>query len=157
MQNPKNLKTCLCFERVRKVQEMRRKSALKIQLRNGLLSHCLFIENRQPETDYLLIPRVSSENRIYVPIGYLSKDVIISDRATSLPNANLFTFGVITSIMHMTWMKYTCGRMKSDYNYSNSIVYNNFPWPENPTEKQKETIEKAAQKVLDVRKQFVGE
>ncbi|HSO85523.1 MAG TPA: DNA methyltransferase, partial [Draconibacterium sp.] len=149
----KNMPTVL--ERIRKVKEMREKST-KIPTQKWAVFPSLFIENRQPETDYLLIPRVSSENRIYVPIGYLSKDVIISDRATSLPNANLYTFGVIISIMHMTWMKYTCGRMKSDYNYSNSIVYNNFPWPENPTEKQKETIEKAAQKVLDVREQFVG-
>lgn len=141
------------LERVKKVKEMREKSADK-NTQKWASFPTLFMSNRQPETDYLLIPRVSSENRIYVPIGYLSKDVIISDRATSLPNATLFSFGIITSIMHMTWMKYTCGRLESRYNYSNSIVYNNFPWPENPTEKQKEAIEKAAQKVLDVRAGF---
>lgn len=114
----------------------------------------LFMAERQPSTKYLLVPRVSSENRIYVPIGYLDPEIIISDRATALPDANLFVFGVITSLMHMTWMKYTCGRMKSDYNYSNSIVYNNYPWPENPTDKQKEVVEKAAQAVLDARLLF---
>lgn len=145
----------LITERVRKVQEMR-KNSVDRNTQKWASFPALFMSDRQPETDYLLIPRVSSENRIYVPIGYLSKDVIISDRATSLPNANLFTFGVITSIMHMTWMKYTCGRLESRYNYSNSIVYNNFPWPENPTEKQKEAIEKAAQKVLDVRALFLN-
>ncbi len=114
----------------------------------------LFIEERQPKTNFLLIPRVSSENRKYIPIGYLTPDIIISDRATALPSESLFDFGIVTSIMHMEWMKYTCGRMKSDYNYSNSIVYNNFPWPENPTDKQKLAIEKAAQKVLDARAEF---
>ena len=143
----------LVLDRIRKVKEMREKSTDK-NTQQWAAFPTLFMAERQPETDYLLIPRVSSENRIYVPIGYLSRDIIISDRAISLPNATLYTFGVITSLMHMAWMKYTCGRMKSDYNYSNSIVYNNFPWPENPTDKQKETIEKAAQKVLDTRSEF---
>lgn len=69
-------------------------------------------------------------------------------------NASVFHFGILTSKMHMVWVKYTCGRMKSDYSYSNTIVYNNYPWPENPTEKHKESIEKAAQKVLDTRAEF---
>lgn len=141
------------LERVKRVKEMRQNSSDK-NTQKWASYPTLFMANRQPTTDYLLIPRVSSENRIYVPIGYLSKDIIISDRATSLPNASLYTFGVIISIMHMVWMKYTCGRLESRYNYSNSIVYNNFPWPENPSDKQKEAIEKAAQKVLDVRAEF---
>jgi hypothetical protein len=143
----------LVLDRIRKVKEMREQSVDK-NTQKWASFPTLFMAERQPETDYLLIPRVSSENRIYVPIGFLSKEVIISDRATSLPNATLYTFGVITSLMHMAWMKYTCGRMKSDYNYSNSIVYNNFPWPENSTDKQKQAIEKAAQKVLDTRIEF---
>jgi hypothetical protein len=109
---------------------------------------------RQPESNYLLIPRVSSENRIYVPIDYLNPNIIISDRATALPNASLYVFGIITSIMHMNWMKYTCGRLESRYNYSNSIVYNNYPWPENPSDKQTKAIETAAKKVLDARLEF---
>jgi type I restriction-modification system DNA methylase subunit len=141
------------LERIKKVKEFRENSVDK-NTQKWASNPTLFMANRQPESDYLLIPRVSSENRPYVPIGYLSKDVIISDRATALPNATPFMFGVITSLMHMVWMKYTCGRMKSDFNYSNSIVYNNFPWPENPTEKQKQRVEEAAQNVLDARSQF---
>ena len=114
----------------------------------------LFGEIRQPLTNYLAIPEVSSERRIYIPIAFISKEVIASNKLRILPNSTVFHFGILTSLMHMIWMKYTCGRMKSDYSYSNSIVYNNFPWPENPTEKQKEAIEKAAQKVLDVRAGF---
>jgi hypothetical protein len=114
----------------------------------------LFIEERQPNEDYLLIPRVSSMNRKYIPVGYLDKSIIVSDSAIALPDANKYVFGVITSEMHMTWVRYTCGRLKSDFRYSNTLVYNNYPWPENPTEKQKQAIEEAAQAVLDARAQF---
>ena len=153
---PEELKRMpLVMERVKKVKEMRSLSPKK-QTNQWAAYPTLFIEDRQPDKDYLLIPRVSSENRHYVPIGYLSKEVIISDRATSLPDANLYVFGVITSLMHMVWMKYTCGRMKSDYNYSNSIVYNNYPWPKNPSDKNLKAVEEKAQKVLDVRAEFSG-
>ena len=114
----------------------------------------LFAEERQPESNYILIPRVSSERRKYIPLGFLDKKTIISDSAIALPNSDLYTFGVITSEMHMSWTKYTCGRLKSDFRYSNSIVYNNFPWPLKPTDKQKQTIEEKAQAVLDTREQF---
>jgi type I restriction-modification system DNA methylase subunit len=114
----------------------------------------LFGEIRQPTSQYLLIPGVSSENRKYIPIGFLSHEVIASDLVRTVSNASLFTFGVITSLMHMTWVKYVCGRLKSDFRYSSSLVYNNYPWPENPTDKQRESIEKAAQKVLDARSEF---
>jgi hypothetical protein len=113
----------------------------------------LFGEIRQPDTDYLLIPRVSSERRRYIPIGFLSKEVIAGDTCMVVPNATLYEFGVLTSGMHMAWMRYVCGRLKSDYRYSASIVYNNFPWPQ-PAAKQKESIEKAAQAVLDARAVF---
>ncbi len=116
----------------------------------------LFAEIRQPESDYLLIPGVSSENRRYIPIGFLDKDTIASDLARTLPNADLYCFGVITSMMHMTWVKYVCGRLESRYRYSNSIVYNNYPWPEHVTDKQKESVEAAAQRVLDARAEFPG-
>lgn len=114
----------------------------------------LFIEERQPDSEYIIIPRVSSENRKYIPIGYLQKDIIVSDSAISLPHATLYHFGVLTSLMHMNWVKTTCGRLKSDYRYSNTIVYNNYPWPEKPSEKQIKTIEEKAQNVLDVRASF---
>lgn len=116
----------------------------------------LFAEERQPDHDFLLIPKVSSENRRYIPIAYLTKDYIVSDKTFVIPNTTLYHFGILTSLMHMTWMRYTCGRLKSDYSYSNTIVYNNFPWPENPTDKQKEAVETAAQSVLDARAQFPG-
>jgi hypothetical protein len=114
----------------------------------------LFGELRQPKSDYLLIPGVSSENRKYIPLGFLNKEIIASDLARTVPNASLFTFGVLTSNMHMTWVKFVCGRLKSDYRYSSSLVYNNYPWPENPSDKQIKTIEDKSQKVLDVRAEF---
>lgn len=114
----------------------------------------LFGEIRQPSTNYLLIPKVSSERRNYIPIGFLSPDNIVSGTALFMPDANLYAFGILTSKIHNTWIKYICGRMKSDPVYSASIVYNNFPWPEQPSEKQVEAIEKAAQKVLDARAEY---
>jgi hypothetical protein len=114
----------------------------------------LFAEIRQPTTDYLLIPGVSSENRRYIPIGFFGPDVIATDLTRTVANATSYHFGVITSLMHMAWMRQVCGRLKSDYRYSNSLVYNNFPWPENPTEAQRRKVEAAAQQVLDVREQY---
>jgi hypothetical protein len=113
----------------------------------------LFGEIRQPDNDYILIPRHSSEKRKYIPIGFISKDIIIGDSNTAIPNASLYEFGIITSSMHMAWMRYVCGRLKSDYRYSNVIVYNNFPWPA-LSDKQKAAIEEAAQAVLDARSLF---
>ena len=101
----------------------------------------LFAENRQPDSDYVLIPRHSSENRRYLPMAFFTSDYIASDSCIALPNATLYHFGVITSLMHMAWMRQVCGRIKSDYRYSNNIVYNNFPWPENPTEAQQRKVE----------------
>ena len=114
----------------------------------------LFGEIRQPESNYLLIPGVSSENRFYIPIGFMDKSVIASDLARTVPNATLYHFGILTSQMHMAWMRVVCGRLKGDYRYSNNIVYNNFPWALNVSEKQKERVEKSAQAVLDARKEF---
>ncbi len=114
----------------------------------------LFGEIRQPKTNYIIVPKVSSENRKYIPIGILQPSIITSGSALIIPNANFYNFGIITSKMHMSWMKFTCGRMKSDFQYSASIVYNNYPWPENPSEKQIKTIEEKAQQVLDVRASF---
>jgi len=141
------------MSRIQAVKDYRLKST-RLATQKLAASPMLFGEIRQPESDYLLIPGVSSENRRYIPIGYLSKNIIASDLTRTIPNASLYLFGQITSSMHMTWVKYVCGRLKSDFRYSNSLVYNNYPWPENPTEKQSKAIETAAQKVLDVRLSF---
>ncbi len=113
----------------------------------------LFTENRQPNNNYLLVPRVSSEHRPYVPIGFLDKNTIASDATFTLSNATLFEFGILTSQMHMAWVKYTCGRLESRFRYSNTIVYNNFPFPnyQQITPAQKSKVEQAAQQVLDIR------
>lgn len=112
------------------------------------------------ETDnfdsFVAIPEVSSERRTYIPIGFLDKETIPSNKLQILPNGTIWHFGILTSSMHMAWTKYTCGRLESRYQYSAGIVYNNFPWPENSTDKQKEAVEKAAQAVLDARAQFPG-
>jgi len=114
----------------------------------------LFRQISQPNSEYLAIPEVSSERRRYIPMAYLAKEVICSNKIQFVPDATLFHFGVLHSTMHMAWMRTVCGRLKSDYSYSNTIVYNNFPWPENPTDKHQQAIEAAAQGVLDARGQF---
>ena len=114
----------------------------------------LFRQIAQPDSDYLAIPEVSSERRHYIPIAYLPKEVICSNKIQFIPKATLFHFGVLTSVMHMAWMRQVCGRLKSDYSYSNSLVYNNFPWPERATDKQRAAVEAKAQAVLDARQQF---
>ena len=127
-----------------------RAASTKAQTRDMAAFATLFGEIRQSAKEYLLIPAHSSENRKYVPIGYVQSDVICGNANFSIPNASLYHFGVMTSLMHNTWMRAVCGRIKSDYRYAAGIVYNNFPWP-NPTEKQKQAIETAAQAVLDAR------
>jgi len=114
----------------------------------------LFGEIRQPNTDYVLIPRVSSENRKYIPIGFFDSNYIVSDTCMSLPDATLFHFAVLTSEMHMAWVRNVCGRLKSDFRYSKDIVYNNFPWPDDYGEREKAAVEAAATHVLDVRTKF---
>jgi hypothetical protein len=143
------------MNRIQKVKEFREKST-KTSVRMQANTPYLFSEIRQPKSNYVLIPRHSSENRRFIPFGFFDKEVIVSDSCTALPNATSFHFGIISSSMHMVWVKFICGRIKSDFRYSNVLVYNNFPWPENPTEKQKEAIEKAAQNVLDARAAFPG-
>jgi hypothetical protein len=108
------------------------------------------MERRQPNGNYIIVPRVSSENRRYIPMGFMNKDVICSDSNIMIPEITLYHFGVLESNVHMAWMRTVCGRLKSDYRYSNTIVYNNFPWP-NPTEEQKAKIEQTAQAILDAR------
>ncbi len=114
----------------------------------------LLNEIRQPETDYLAMAEVSSERRKYMPVGYIKKEVIASNKIYTIANATLFSLGILSSKMHMTWVKEIFGRLKSDISYSTGIVYNNFPWPETPTEKQRKAIEDAAEKMLDIRLAF---
>lgn len=140
-------------ERFNEVKAFREKSPRNGTKKMASLPY-LFAEERQPNHDFLIIPKVSSENRKYIPIAYLTKDHIVSDKTFVVPDTTSYQFAVLTSVMHNTWMRYTCGRLESRYSYSNTIVYNNFPWPETPTDKQKETVEKAAQAVLDARAQF---
>lgn len=152
--NPNELKAVpIIMERVKKVQEARLASP-KPRTREWAKFPALFTENRQPESDYLVIPKVSSERRAFIPIGFVSKDWIASGSIQVIPKATLYHLGILSSSMHMAWMRSIAGRMKSDYQYSNSIVYNNFPWPQNPKERQKQAIKKAAQGVLEARAKY---
>ena len=117
-------------------------------------SPSLFGEIRQPESNYVLIPRHSSETRKYIPIAIFDTSYIASDSCVTMPNATLYHFGVLQSIMHMTWTKQICGRIKGDYRYSNNVVFNNFIWPESPSEKQKQRVEDAARNLLEIRARF---
>jgi len=131
-----------------------RKSSSRAQTRELAATPTLFGEIRQPDAEYLFIPKVSSESRRYLPMGFLPPEIIASGSALIVPEACLFQFGILHSAMHNAWMRSVCGRMKSDYQYSNNIVYNNFPWPEDVTEKATGAVEDAAQNVLDVREDY---
>jgi len=151
---PNELKSMpLVIERIEKIKKYRLASK-KAATRERSKISSIFAEIRQPKSDYLLVPSVSSERRVYIPIGYVKKEIIVSNLCTYLPEASFYSFGVLSSILHMIWVKYVCGRLESRYRYSTSVVYNNFPWPQSPTEKQKEAVEKAAQAVLDARALF---
>ena len=140
------------LERVEAVKQFRSKS-IAASTRNYSY-HCLFRQITQPKSDYILVPRTTSENRKYIPIGFFTADNIVSDTCQAIPNGDLYLFGILTSEMHMAWVKYVCGRLKSDYRYSKDIVYNNYPFPETATEKQKQTVETCAQAVLDTRAKY---
>ena len=141
------------MERIENVRKLRNESKRAATQRLAY-TPTLFGEIRQPESgQYLMIPRVSSERRRYLPIGFLSAETIASDASLIVPNASLYHFGVLTSNVHMGWMRAVCGRLEMRYRYSASIVYNNFPWP-NPTEAQKAKIEQTAQAILDARAKF---
>ncbi len=139
------------MERLKGVAETRR-STKTVAVQAQAETPMLFSQIRQTDSDYLAVPEVSSENRKYVPIGFLDKTVIASNTLYMVPNANLFMFGVMTSNVHMAWMRAVCGRLKSDYRYSPAI-YNNFPWP-TPTAAQKAKIEETAQAILDARANY---
>jgi type I restriction-modification system DNA methylase subunit len=152
--DPSEIKKCPeLLKRIDAVRQFRLKSS-KAATVKWAQSPSLFTENRQPKSNYILIPRHSSENRKYIPFGFFTQKFIVADSCNSIPNAGLYHFGVLNSLMHNTWIKNVCGRLESRFRYSNDIVYNNYPWPENPSKKQIEAIEKAAQRVLDTRDKF---
>ena len=143
----------LVLDRIEKVKRNRLESNRPTTQKDAA-TPMLFGEIRQTNSDYLALPEVSSENRNYIPVGYVPKTTIASNKIYMVPNASLVSFGILSSLMHNTWLKQISGRMKSDISYSTGIVYNNFPFPETPTEKQIKAIEEKAQKVLDARLEF---
>lgn len=148
--SPKEINSMpLVRRRIAKTREFRLSSS-KAATRKFADMPTRFMEMRQPESDYIIVPRVSSETRRYIPMGYMEKNVICSDSNILIPEITLYHFGVLESNVHMAWMRVVCGRLKSDYRYSNTIVYNNFPWP-TPTDDQKAKIEQTAQAILDAR------
>lgn len=140
-------------EKVEAVRQFRMASKAKTTNGYAKVPHC-FAQMTQPEnSDYIIIPRVSSERRKYIPIGFLTSDTISSDAVQIVPNATLYHFGVLTSNVHMAWMRTVAGRLEMRYRYSKEIVYNTFPWC-NPTAEQKRRIEETAQAILDARKLY---
>ena len=131
------------------VKEMREKST-RDATKKLADTPMLFGEIRQPDTEYIIIPRHSSQNRKYLPIGFVSPDIICGDANLLMPDASLYHFGILTSNIHNAWIHAVCGRIKSDFRYSVNIVYNNFPWCK-PTDEQKKKIEETAQAILDAR------
>ena len=139
------------MRRLAAVAEMRRNSPTASVQRDAD-TPMLFTQIRQPENYYLVIPKVSSERRRYIPIGYISSDVIANDMLCIIPDASFFLFGILTSNVHNAWMRVVAGRLKSDYRYT-PAVYNNFPFPK-PTAEQKSRIEQTAQAILDARAKY---
>jgi hypothetical protein len=154
--NPAQIRQCkTVLRRVEAVQKWRGGRGRETT-RQLAATPARFAENRQPASDYIAIPTVSSERRTFIPMGFLGPEVIASNQLYVVPGATRYHFGVLTSTMHNAWVRYTCGRLKSDFRYSAAIVYNNFPWPEAPTDAQRAAVEAAAQSVLDARSQFPG-
>ena len=141
-----------CYEIVRKVREYRLASKREQTLRAADYPNHFGLEVI-PNTNFMIVPVVSSERRRYIPLGFMTPDVMCSNQVNLIPNASLYHFGVLTSNVHMAWMRVVCGRLKSDYRYSKDIVYNNFPWP-TPTDEQKACIEQTAQAILDARAKY---
>ncbi len=138
------------YQRVQNVYKIRSESSAAPTREKANIPH-LFFYDAQPESgQYLLVPSVSSERRQYIPMGFLDCGIVASNLVYIVPNANLYHFGVLTSFVHMAWVRAVCGRMKSDYRYSNAVVYNNFPWC-NPTDEQIRKIEQTAQTIIDIR------
>jgi hypothetical protein len=144
----------LVLERIRKVRQFRLQSRDKGTRKLADMPQT-FRDKNNPDS-YIGIPITTSENRIYIPIVFLNKDFIPAVTIQAIPNANLYHFGVLSSIMHMSWVKYTCGRLKSDIRYSKDLVYNNYPWPISPDEKKVNRIMKLAQNILNIRDLYPG-
>ena len=150
---PKDLRTShYITQQIEKVKQYRLASPKEATRKSAETPH-LFQEIRQPESDYLLFPRVSSERRKYIPIGFVSPEIIASDACSIIPNADLYMFGVLTSFVHMAWMRAVAGRLEMRYRYSGNIVYNNFIWCE-PDTAQKAKIEYTARAILDARANY---
>ena len=141
------------YHRVQAVKQFRNNSSA-LPTKNAASTPAVFFYINQPKSDYLFVPEVSSERRTYVPIGRLSKNVVASNKGYLVAPADDFLLGLLQSEMHMAWMRRTAGRLESRFQYSASMVYNTFPWPENPSDTQKQKIEAAAQGVLDARAKF---
>lgn len=151
--NPHELKQCpIVMKRIEFVKNFRLESKAE-GTRKFAETPTLFCQIAQPNSDYIAIPKTSSEKRKYIPIGFLDKNVIASDLLFLIPDANIYHFGILTSNVHNAWMRTLCGRLKSDYRYAKDIVYNNFPWP-NPTKEQQAKIEKTAQAILNAREKY---
>ena len=147
---PKEIKQCpTVYKRIEFVRQFRLNS-VAAGTRKFAETPTLFCQIAQPDSDYIIVPKVSSERRRYIPIGFMPKNIIASDLVFLIPNATIYHFGILTSNVHMNWTRTVCGRLKSDYRYSKDIVYNNFPWP-TPTPEQKSKIEATAQAILDAR------
>jgi len=137
------------LERIEKVKEYRLESPKPATKECANTPH-LFMEIKQPKGEYIIVPATSSENRKYIPLGFVSQDYVASNAASYIDAADKYCFGILESNVHMAWMRAVCGRLEMRYRYSNNIVYNNFPWC-NPTDEQKAKIEKTAQGILDAR------
>lgn len=142
----------LCLERVNAVREFRLKSKSAGTVKIADKPTRFHVEN-MPSSDYILIPQVSSQNREYIPMGFMDANVLCSDKVRLMPQGTLYHFGVLESVVHMAWMRVVCCRLKSDYSYTVNNVYNPYPWP-SPTEAQKAKIEKTAQGILDARAKY---
>ncbi len=141
-------------ERVKNVQNFRLASTKKAT-QESAATPTLFQEIRQPKNDYIIVPRHSSQTRRYIPMGFVSKNIIVNDAVQIIPDVSMYHFGILMSNVHMAWMRAVCGRIKSDYRYSKDVVYNNFPWP-TPTPEQRAEIERTAQGILDARANHPG-
>jgi len=137
-------------ERIIKVKMYREKSKREATRKLAAQPY-LFGEIRQPNSNYIFIPLTTSQNRKYIPIAFLTKENIVNNTCSIIPDADLYHFGILTSIMHMTWVNQICGRLKGDYRYSNKLVYNNYPWPENPKMSSIKRVEECSRKILEIR------
>jgi len=137
------------LRRVEAVRQFRLASTSSDTWRHAERPH-LFRETRHPDHDHLIVPSTTSENRAYIPIGFVTKDVVTTNLNLMIPDGTRYHFGVLMSSMHMSWVRAICGRLESRYRYSKDVVYNNYPWPET-TPEQRKTIEELAQNVLDAR------